>query len=77
MLLFSHQTTVDGYPLFSSVSCRSSPLQSLRTRQIHKVEFGRQRFELADVRVARKTVVRHVFLQKTDGDPRMHVVHLG
>lgn len=60
---FPDQTTVDGDALFSSISCRSGSLQSLRPCQIHKVEFGCQRFKLTDVGVVCKTVVRHIFLE--------------
>lgn len=72
---FSHQATVDGDALFSSISCCSGSLQSLRPCQIHKVEFGRQRFKLADVGVVCEAVVCRIFLEMKDRTLVLHVLH--
>lgn len=50
---FSHQPTVDGDALFSSVSCSSSSLQSLGASQVYKVKLGCQRLKLINLRVVR------------------------
>lgn len=59
----SHQPTVDGDSLFSSVSCCSSSLQSFRTSQVHKVKLCCQCLKLIDLCVISQTVVSFIVLK--------------
>lgn len=59
----AHQPTVDGDALFGPIPSRPSPLQPLRTGQVHKMELGGQRLVLVHLRVSiGDSVIRLVLL---------------